>query len=267
MGKWLLTDWEINGSDDSDFMCSYYDDVKDEILTHCYGTTRFAAPRSIGFSADGKSTVVIDGEALVLPTKEIVERARLKLAEHIFLRMQTAETRLVNDPDVADLREGMKIRLKVSVRNQVMEMKPCEKCAGSGHWVNPKNSSDKRECFACNSTGEIKIGKQKDQNGKLKYEVLPAGLTGEVVKWGSFGTFFRNGYKKPDQHNTTVQFRTVEGKVIRATLKNLRLDRECMSESDLHQKADDASRSLEFSKVYPRHAWDCANFAARVMNS
>jgi len=31
MSKFLLTDWEINGPSDSDFMCSYYDDVTNTI--------------------------------------------------------------------------------------------------------------------------------------------------------------------------------------------------------------------------------------------
>tara|TARA_Y100000034_G_C6907183_1_gene421388 strand:+ start:5073 stop:5642 length:570 start_codon:yes stop_codon:yes gene_type:complete len=35
----------------------------------------------------------------------------------------------------------------------------CGKCDGSGYWINPRNSADKRKCFACDGTGEPKQDK------------------------------------------------------------------------------------------------------------
>lgn len=264
MGKYLLTDWEINGYDDSDFMCTYYDDVADVIGAHCYGTTRAAAPTMIGISADGTTSVEIRGEVLRLPTKEIVERARLKLEDHIFGLLTLQEERRVMEPDVGDLQMGLRVRLKQNVRNQLSSEVQCEKCAGSGKWTNPRNEHDKRECFSCKGAGVRKGPKLKGDDGKLKYETLPAGLSGIVFKWGSFGTFYRNGYNQPNQDNTTVQFRTDDGKARRATLKNLRLDRECATPEVLRKRARETSFSYGFSRIYPRHAWDTYNHAARI---
>lgn len=264
MAKYLLTDWEINGYDDSDFMCSYYDDVTDTIGTHCYGTTRAAAPTMIGINSDGTTSVVIGDDVLRLPTKDVVEKARKRLADYIYGRLELEEQRRVHEPDVRDLHAGLQVRLKVDVRNQVSSETPCEKCAGSGKWSNPRNDADKRECFACKGTGSKRGPKQKDENGKVKWEKILAGTAGEVMKWGSFGTFYRSGYNQPNPDNTSVQFRTDEGKVVRATLKNLRLDRECKSESELRAKAKELSFGYGFSKIYPRHAWDTYNHALTI---
>ena len=267
MTKYILTDWELNMYDDSDFLCSYYDEEEDAIHNHMYGSTRFAGPTCIGFNADGVSSVVIKGEALRLPTSEVVEKARKRLAVYIYDKLVLQETRRVNEPEVTDLVVGLKVRLHTEVRNQMSEEKSCDKCAGSGKWINPKRSTDVRECFTCQGSGTLRGPKLKDEKGKIKYEKLPVGLVGEVIKWGSFGTFYRNGYNRPDRYNTSVQFKSSEGKVYRATLKNLRLDRECASEEELRKRADDISRGLEFSKLHPRHAWDTRNYAAEVVKS
>lgn len=40
MTKYVLTDYEINGYDDSDFMLTYWDDVTKKVDVHMHGTTR-----------------------------------------------------------------------------------------------------------------------------------------------------------------------------------------------------------------------------------
>ena len=140
----------------------------------------------------------------------------------------------------------------------------CIKCSGSGKWVNPRNESDKRECFACKGSGKHVGGKLKDENGKQIYKELPAGLVGEVIDWGSFGQFYASGYNKPGRSNTSVQFRTKDGEVVRASLAKLRLDQHYRDDSYLYGKAEELSFHYGFSALYPRHAWDTCNYAAQV---
>lgn len=264
MSKFVLTDWEINGYDDSDFMLSYYDDVTNSIGTSCYGSTRYPSSHNIGINADGTTSVTIGDDILKLPNAEVVEKARLVLEEYIFQTLTAAEKGTVERPNVKDLREGLRLRLAEDARMQVREHSPCQKCGGSGKWVNPRNDNDKRDCFSCRGTGQWAGDKAKDENGKQKWEKLPAGLSGVVVKWSSFGQFYANGYNQPDRHNTSVQLRTDEGKVVRASLSKLRLDREVEAPEMIRQKAKELSFNYQFSKFYPRHAWDSRNFAAEV---
>ena len=267
MTKYLLTDWEINGYDDSDFMCTYFDTTDNAVHTHCYGTTRCAAPTMIGWSSDGVSSVVIRGEACLAPTKEIVEQARLWMEEYIFGTLERADARLVDTPDVKDLHEGLEVRLLSACRMQLKETEACLKCAGTGKWTNPKNAIDQRDCFGCKGTGQHITGKKKDANGKLTYEKLVAGMHGIVVDWRSFGKFYGDrGYNKPDRYNTTVQFKLDDGRVVRASLEKIRLHREYASSEVLRAKARELSFNYQFSAIYPRHAWDTYNYASAIMS-
>jgi len=262
--KYLLTDFELNGYDDSDFMCTYWDDQAKVVKAHCYGTTRAAAPTMIGWNR-GISSVVIEGEVCFMPTAEVVEEARQWLEAYIFDRLECADVRLVDEPDVQDLHQGLMVRLKKDCRYQLNTTEPCQKCGGSGKWTNnPRNPQDARDCFGCKGTGQHVTGKQKDANGKLCFERLTAGMFGTVIDWRSFGQFFANGYNKPSRHNTTVQFRLEGGRVVRASLENLRLHREYKTHAELRERARSLSFHYEFSAIYPRHAWDTHNFARQV---
>lgn len=267
MSKFLLTDWEINGYNDSDFMCSYYDDVGNIIGFYEYGTTRFVAPTNIGINPDGTTSVVIKGDVLRLPSVEIVEKARLCLEERIFDMLVDADKRLVDQPDVPDLRDGMRVRLLEKAKMQLREFSPCQKCGGGGKWVNPKNPNDKRDCFGCKGTGKHVGAKVKGDNGKQAYKELPAGLSGEVIDWSSFGQFYASGYNKPNRSNTSVQFRTDAGEVVRASLSKLRLDRDYKPANEQRESAKRMSFGYGFSALFPKHAWDTRNFAAEIVKS
>lgn len=263
MSKFLLTDWEINGYDDSDFMCSYYDDKTNTIGFTCYGSTRYPSATVIGIGG-GTTSVVVDGENLLMPDADVVEKARLVLADRIFDRLQKADRKLVDEPDYDDLRKDLRVRLTEKARMQLRQSEPCQKCSGSGKWINPRNPNDKRDCFACKGSGNHVGGKVKGDDGKQVWEELPAGLAGKVVDWRAFGQFYANGYNKPGRHNTTVQFRTDAGKLVRASLSKLRLDEDYKDDSYLYGKAEELSYNYQFSALYPRFAWDTHNFAAEV---
>jgi hypothetical protein len=266
MSKYLLTDFELNGYDDSDFMCTYYDDVKHEVHAHMYGTTRCAAPTNIGW-ANGVSSVIVDGEACLAPTAEVVESARIWLEEHIFSRMVREDQRLVDEPDVPHLHVGLQVRVKEACKYALTTSQPCNKCSGSGKWINPKNSQDARDCFGCKGTGQHVTGKLKDDKGKQVWEKLVPGMFGSVVDWRSFGQFFSNGYNRPSPHNTTVQFRLDDGKIVRAGLSKLRLHRDYKTAQELRERANRLSLSYEFSGIYPGHAWDTHNFARAALET
>jgi len=264
MSKFLLTDWEINGYDDSDFMCSYYDDATNTIGFYEYGSTRYPSPTIIGISITGATSLLVGQEIVRMPTPEMVEKARLVLEEHIFQRLKAADKRLVDEPGVEDLRAGLPVRMIEKARMQLRYSSACIKCSGTGKWTNPRNANDKRDCFACKGSGKHVGDKLKDENGKIVYKELPAGLTGEVLDWGSFGKFYANGYNKPNRENTTVQFRTKDGEVVRASLSKLRIDRNYKDDVVQRGSAVSLSYHYGFSALYPRHAWDTHNFAAQV---
>lgn len=264
MSKFLLTDWEINGYDDSDFMASYYNDQTNTIGFTCYGSTRYPSATIIGHNADGSTSVVVEGENLLMPTAEVVEKARLVLEESIFQRLVNADKRLVDTPEPDDLKVGLNVTLKATAKMQVRSSEPCNKCSGSGKWVNPRNAEDKRNCFACKGSGQHVGGKVKNDQGKQVWEILPIGLSGEVVDWTSFGQFYANGYNKPNRDNTTVQFRTCNGEIKRASLNKLELARGYTPESELRKRARELSFNYGFSALYPRFAWDTRNYAAQV---
>ena len=264
MTKYLLTDYERNGYDDSDFYCTYWDDQTKSVRLFMYGTTRFAAPTMIGTHADGTYTVEVEGERLVPPTSVVVEEARQWLASKLYADAKAEHERICNFAYPGDLRKGDKVVTKKKFRNQLKETKPCEKCAGSGKWTNPRNASDLRECFSCEGTGKWKAGPKKDDKGKIQYRVIPEGTEGTVLSWESRGQFYANGYNKPNPFNTTLKVKLADGTVINALLDNVRLVRE-WSEPRMREAAESASYSYEFSRALdPRHAWDTHNYAARL---
>jgi hypothetical protein len=263
MTKYLLTDWEVNGYNDSDFVCTYFDTVDGKVHTHTYGSTRYPSATNIGWN-NGVSSVVIDGEACLYPTIEVVELARVWLEEYIFQRMLAADKLAVDEPQVKDLHEGLQVQVKEACRFQLTITEPCNKCSGSGKWINPHRPTDERACFGCKGTGKHFAGKAKDAAGKLVYVKLEVGTSGSVIDWASFGKFYANGYNHPGPSNTTVQFRLESGNVVRAGLSKLRLHRNYREEKWLHEKARECSYSYQFSAIYPRHAWDSSNFAHAV---
>lgn len=264
MSKFILTDWEINGYSDSDFMCSYFDEEQNLIGYHCYGSTRFPSPSGIVINADGSTSVEVFHDLLWMPTPTIVEKARLVLEDNIFHVLTANDKRKVDEPDVNDLHEGLLVVLNSDVKNQVRAQDPCQKCESTGKWTNPKFPADKRDCFACKGTGYHKGDKLKTDSGKLVWDIIAVGTAGKVIGWTSFGRFYANGYNHPDRHNTTVQVKTADKKVFRSSLKNLSLSCGYQPPSDLRTRAKEMSFSYNFSSGYPKHAWDSRNFAAEV---
>jgi hypothetical protein len=211
-GAVLAVTYRPSTWDDSDEVATvWHDGAPKEVLC---SSTRFGAPTW------GSIEVEVDA------TPEVVASYQgWKDAESRRLRME-ADSKRVLTPQPHDLQPGIKVRTLRDSKSQQAAQTTCDRCNGSGKWVNPRNEHDARECFACRGAG-IKVGgKLTGDNGKPVWRKLPAGTTGEVMTWESYGTFYRNGYNKPDRENTTVRMRLETGEVVPVKLEALRLDRE-----------------------------------------
>lgn len=274
MAKYVLCDWEINNYNDSDFMLMYYDDVSQTLHAYEYDTTRFGGcfcknipvpsiGQTSGFHFHGSEGV--KPEYFLLPTVDVVESARKVLESKIAERLILADKAEVDNPEPSELVVGMKVRLTSDAKNQVVDVIPCLKCLSSpGKWVNPRNEHDIRQCFYCKGLGSTK-GEKKKVNGKLEYRVIPVGTVGEVVSFGSYGKFYRGGYRQPNRENTTVKLRIADGSIVSASLSKLRLDRDYHSKEEIVSKARELSFHYEFQAVGGvRCAWLTHNFAKQV---
>jgi hypothetical protein len=219
MSLFTMCEWEYNGRDDSDWYAVVYDDEKDSLYRIETGTTRFAEALHIGPPRQK-------------PTDEIMERAKAALQKMTVPFLISREKQRVEEP-YQSLVKGAKVRLSSTARIAKKETTICQKCNGSGHWVNPKNENDKRTCFACNGAG-FKTGKaQKNANGKNDWTFLEEGLIGEVLDTQVWGTFYRNGYNRPDRSNTRVLVKFETGETHWVGANRLRLDEEPRSEEEL----------------------------------
>ena len=237
-------EWEHNGYDDSDWYVVAYNTRTNELTRVLTGTTRYAFPP--GSPIPG----------LVRMTAEIAPLARACLVERNIRRMTHEETMRVEQPKIETLTRGTRIRFIEAHRCAKKEASvseiDCEKCGGSGSWVNPYKANDKRPCFACKSTGKVKRttrtmatettsktitrGKNKGQvrtKTSPVWEDIDAGATGEVLNQATFGQFFRNGYNTPGRHNTTVYVRLSDGREVQCPASKLRFDCERPSDATI----------------------------------
>jgi len=147
----------------------------------------------------------------------------------------------------------------------VKEAGPCPKCGGSGHWVNPYNADDKRQCFACKGTGELpgKGDFKKDENGKRMKVTLPVGsvLVALFDRVNFFGMEYAKGYNHPSRENSSVTFKHGET-LIRVPLHKLRQDCEPATDAVLLDRADELSYGHQYGALFGCKAWLSNNWAA-----
>lgn len=229
MTLYKLDEWEHNGRDDSDWYAVVYDDETDKLQRVQTGTTRFADALHMG-------------PPMLDPTPEILVKARAALVIIIFGQLKLFEESKVMQPGPADIGPGVRLRFSEDHRCMAKEKvsAPCEKCAGTGHWTNPRNESDKRDCFGCKGQGEIvtSFTRKKTDDGKQEWIAIKKGEAGVVMFAKSWGTFYRNGYSHPDRHNTTVTIKLDDGREVRTPLSKLRLDQEIDSDEKLKKLAE-----------------------------
>jgi hypothetical protein len=221
MAKLALCEWEINGYHDSDWMVATFDTETSEFGSRLVNSTRFGG----GF----------EYEDLVKPDQ--ADPAHILLAfeclqAKFFDQLRAEEFRRINNPQPSELKAGMGMVLAKACKHRAMVK--CEKCDGSGEWVNPKRDGDIRACFGCHGTGHTPGGKS------APWVKLEAGKRMVLKDWKSWGQFYRNGYNQPHGGNTTCMLVSEYGGH-KVKLDNLALDIEPLSDHDMmvraHRKA------------------------------
>jgi hypothetical protein len=255
-----ICEWEVNGYHDSDFMAAYFDDADNKVHSIEIGSTRYASGPYPDVWANAAN-----------PTKDVVEKARQWLQEHIYRVIREAEHIDVTTPSIRLLIDGTEVRLLVphnSIAKQIHESKsPCLKCNGSGKWVNPRNETDARPCFTCNGTGEYVTKTKetlKNDDGKQVRNKLPEGTIGTVLSQKSYGTFYRKGYNHPDRSNTTCQVKLQDGSIVPIPAEKLRLNKEPMSDQELMERAKNLSYNYNWTPAVGCKAWLSCDYTFSV---
>lgn len=155
----LTPEWEANGYHDSDWYCIAYDDEKDRVFKMETHSTRFAG----GYPGM---------PPMVEPESEVYKAATNNLINGALTGLLKARHYTVNARNIkAGETLVVKTRFSVGARDK------CDKCDGSGNWVNPKRSSDIRDCFGCRGTG-FGIYASKT-SGRVN---VKEGMTGTVLR-------------------------------------------------------------------------------------
>ena len=244
-----IGEWEHNGYDDSDWYGLVWNDTLQKAECIELGSTRYAC----GYVGMPKNLAPWNDGAY--------DRAQTWLAAQIFDVIKQADTDDVMTPSIQAL-DGAKVRLSVKHISQEKDQAPCDKCGGSGKWINPRNPSDQRECFACKGLGTI-ISKEKVRtaDGKISRQILPEGTKGEVIDLKSFGAFYRNGYNRPGRENTTAKVRLLEGgKIVSIPCDKLRLDREILTDEELMERARKLAENMNFYPLFRKGGFSMGAF-------
>lgn len=250
--KFKLCWWEDNGYHDSYFYGVYFDTEDGQLHHTGLGATAYGG--GIGFSSE-----------FALPTPEVLELARRELAKHIFAVLRKAEDNDVLTPEPCNVKKGRAFRLLVPHSFYAKGDGSCLKCDGSGHWMNPRNKDDVRECFACKGTGVVhgKGDFVKDASGKRVKTTMPAGtvVTALFDRVNFFGTSYRNGYNHPHRFNSSVSVKFGDA-LVRVPLEKLRQDAEPASDAALMARADELSYNHQYGSAFGCKAWVTENWAA-----
>jgi len=257
MIQYLLSEWEINGYSDSDFEGAVWDTEANSVKRIMLGTTRFAAP------------ITYDGITVGDIPEDIIVKALSWLSDAIYHDMWHHEHNKIACPN--DVRPGDRVVLQEDRRNhkKVSIETACHKCEGTGAWVNPHNTEDVRECFACDGKGvHISFEKAPKVDGKLQWDTFKAGDAGIVTWVGTFRQIWHNGgYNRRDRHTLSVRVLMDDGRLMNCMLDQLSLEHEPDSDNVLRERANSLALKCQFGKALnPRHAWDTRNYLREQLN-
>lgn len=105
-----------------------------------------------------------------------------------------------------------------------------------------------------------KVRVTENSSKRAKKNHFSAGEVGEVYWSGAFGTFYRNGYNRPNRENTSVGIRTLNGGRVFVPLTKLRLDREPLSDTELRERAEALSHHYNFGACCAGFTWESERF-------
>ncbi len=249
--NYKLVEWEDNGYNDSDFYGVAWNDDKGCLEKHSLGSTSFSG----GYGFD---------DTFALPTPEILDKARRALAKIIFEQLTEAENRDVFTPKPSAITPGTELILLKKHTFGIKAKVKCEKCGGTGKWVNPRNPADERKCFACNGEGLIASKdflKHETTNRRLQATIPEGSLLVAAGNAAFFGTTYANGYNKPDRDNTLIPV-VFLGQRVRVPTAKFRLARNPMSPAELGERAVKLSYHHRYGTAFGMKAWESDNWAA-----
>lgn len=217
-GKWVrLAEFERNGYNDSDWYSLILHVPTGTLMTQGTGTTRFAAPPTMYDGFFGRVT------------EEHLEVARQKWAEQAARVLVEIDTRNCTAPSVELFKQaGVEVTTlrAAHVGTKTVERRTCPKCEGSG-------AKGRYKCGYCKGVGHFdNVHNCKGEGGAVKAKVA-AGARGVTLEpCVSRGTFYRDGYNKPDRGNSRVLVRLESGEIVTLGLDALRLTREPATYAD-----------------------------------
>lgn len=201
-----LCDWEQNGYHDSYFFAAVYDTDTNEIKGVQTGSTAYAG---------GVSIPSTDDESVIL-------KAYIAFENQLRVSLFNKACDIHDSPEPENISPGDKVVSTSRFRCKERIKIACEKCKGSGHWVNPKRESDKRECFACNGVGYNLKNKTND-DGKGLWLSLKEGTEIIVDEISFYGRFYDNGYKQKDRESARITGHLEDGTVVSIAMNKTRL--------------------------------------------
>lgn len=223
-------EWEHSTYHDSDFYTVVYDSEKDEVRRFETWTTRFPSGPS----------------PLPALTPDVAPKAHAALVRVYQERLARRITRQIVEPEPGDIQKGTRVRFTSEhrcMRKERLETRePCPKCQGEGAWINPRNTRDRRTCFACKGEKTVvrKRGvRAKNEDGSQAWEDIEPGARGVILGTATFGKFYRNGYNRPNRSNTTVYLRLDDGREVQAPLAKLAQDLDVPSADKIRAIAED----------------------------
>lgn len=245
-------EWEDNGYHDSYFHEIYWDADLQE-----------AFQKEIGATAYGGG---IQHWESVPWTAEELEKARLWHADKILAQLVKAEQDDVLTPNSIEKGDRVRLLERQRCKATAKTQEPCPKCNGSGEWVNPRNSEDRRICFACNGqkTVERRGDKLKNEDGKQVWEVFEKDTAGVVVWVGTFRTIYQKGYNRLGRSTLSCRVKADDGRTFAAPLSKLRLDKEPLTADELRQRADELSYEMNPKPHFSGHGGWLTNNQARA---
>jgi hypothetical protein len=146
------------------------------------------------------------------------------MVPQIEVQIKHSDLHAINHPKGKTL-GGKEIILNQIHRNRPKSIKECTKCNGSGHWVNPKNESDKRTCFSCNGLGSW----VKTVKGSLF--AIEKGTVAKVHEVSTYDPHWVQ-FKK-----YTLTCKTSDGTIFKVPHTKVKLNQEPMSDEAIKEKA------------------------------
>lgn len=226
--KLAIQSYERNGFNDSDGFMIYLDTDNMEINEELFWTTRFYSTRNPSYFCTKLEEWTDDRIFFV---KEWLTEKHIEIIRY-------REDKDINYPDV---QSGDVVVLNRPHKNRIKTkfLVECTSCFGSGKWINPRNSSDVRDCFTCSGTGKKASYKYVKGNGSRSF--LP-------------GTKFKVISKYVLQrHNTkhiTVKGFTNIGQFIQAPIEKLNLFTMRLSDLEIFVQAEYHARKFNLVTVF-----------------